>query len=124
MEETRIVLVRHGQSLAQQHRVIGGHRGCKGLSDRGRAQVEAAIRADRRLARTVAAYRAQEGDLRAMAAAVLEEVFPAHPRHPGVLHYLIHSYDDPVHAPLGMRAARDAQAFQERKRTRNVDRKS
>jgi tetratricopeptide (TPR) repeat protein len=40
------------------------------------------------------------------AAAVLEEVFPQHPRHPGVVHYLIHSYDDPVHAPLGLRAAR------------------
>ena len=40
------------------------------------------------------------------AAALLEEVFPAHQHHPGVLHYLIHSYDDPVHAPLGMRAAR------------------
>ena len=40
------------------------------------------------------------------AAAVLEEVFPTHQHHPGVLHYLIHSYDDPVHAPLGMRAAR------------------
>jgi tetratricopeptide (TPR) repeat protein len=40
------------------------------------------------------------------AAALLEEVFPANLRHPGVLHYLIHSYDDPVHAPLGMRAAR------------------
>ncbi len=40
------------------------------------------------------------------AAALLEEVFPAHMHHPGVLHYLIHSYDDPVHAPLGMRAAR------------------
>ncbi len=39
-------------------------------------------------------------------AALLEEVFPAHRHHPGVLHYLIHSYDDPVHAPLGMRAAR------------------
>lgn len=39
-------------------------------------------------------------------AALLEEVLPTHPRHPGVLHYLIHSYDDPVHAPLGMRAAR------------------
>jgi tetratricopeptide (TPR) repeat protein len=39
-------------------------------------------------------------------AALLEEVFPAHPRHPGVLHYLIHSYDDPIHAPLGVRAAR------------------
>lgn len=40
------------------------------------------------------------------AAAVLEEFFPTHSRHPGVLHYLIHSYDDPVHAPLGLRAAR------------------
>ena len=39
-------------------------------------------------------------------AALLEEVFPANRRHPGVLHYLIHSYDDPIHAPLGMRAAR------------------
>jgi tetratricopeptide (TPR) repeat protein len=40
------------------------------------------------------------------AAALLEEVFPEHRNHPGVLHYLIHSYDDPTHAPLGMRAAR------------------
>ena len=40
------------------------------------------------------------------AAALLEEVLPSHPQHPGVLHYLIHSYDDPIHAPLGLRAAR------------------
>ena len=40
------------------------------------------------------------------AAALLEEVFPEHRSHPGVLHYLIHAYDDPTHAPLGMRAAR------------------
>jgi tetratricopeptide (TPR) repeat protein len=40
------------------------------------------------------------------AAAVLEEVFPSHPRHPGVVHYLIHCYDDSIHAPLGLRAAR------------------
>src|SRR4029079_3062127 len=40
------------------------------------------------------------------AAAVLEEYFPEHPHHPGVLHYLIHCYDDSVHAPLGVRAAR------------------
>jgi hypothetical protein len=39
-------------------------------------------------------------------AALLEEVFPTHQHHPGVLHYLIHSYDDPIHAPLGLRAAR------------------
>ena len=40
------------------------------------------------------------------AAAILEELFPTHQDHPGVLHYLIHAYDDPVHAPLGLRAAR------------------
>lgn len=40
------------------------------------------------------------------AAAVAEEVFAANPRHPGAAHYLIHSYDDPVHATLGLRAAR------------------
>jgi tetratricopeptide (TPR) repeat protein len=39
-------------------------------------------------------------------AALLEEVYPSHMRHPGVLHYMIHSYDDPIHAPLGLRAAR------------------
>jgi tetratricopeptide (TPR) repeat protein len=40
------------------------------------------------------------------AAAVAEEVFAKNPRHPGAAHYLIHCYDDPVHAPLGMRPAR------------------
>ena len=39
-------------------------------------------------------------------AALLEEVYPQYPDHPGVIHYLIHSYDDPAHAPLGLRAAR------------------
>ncbi len=40
------------------------------------------------------------------AAAVAEDVFAENPRHPGAAHYLIHSYDDPIHAPLGLRAAR------------------
>ena len=40
------------------------------------------------------------------AASLLEEAFPTHPDHPGVVHYLIHTYDDPAHAPLGERAAR------------------
>jgi tetratricopeptide (TPR) repeat protein len=40
------------------------------------------------------------------AAAVAEEVFARNPDHPGAAHYLIHSYDDPIHAPLGVRAAR------------------
>lgn len=29
-----------------------------------------------------------------------------HPEHPGAMHYAIHSFDDPVHAPLGLEAAR------------------
>ncbi|PAP77343.1 hypothetical protein [Rubrivirga marina] len=40
------------------------------------------------------------------AAAVAEEVFDENPQHPGAAHYLIHAYDDPVHAPLGLRPAR------------------
>ncbi|HYO82390.1 MAG TPA: hypothetical protein VES20_13385 [Bryobacteraceae bacterium] len=40
------------------------------------------------------------------AAAVAEDVYARDPNHPGALHYLIHCYDDPVHAPLGLRAAR------------------
>ncbi len=40
------------------------------------------------------------------AAAEAEAVYEINKRHPGALHYLIHAYDDPVHAPLGLRAAR------------------
>lgn len=40
------------------------------------------------------------------AAGVLEEAWINNHEHPGLLHYLIHSYDDPTHAPLGLRAAR------------------
>jgi len=37
---------------------------------------------------------------------IVEEVFMTNREHPGALHYLIHAYDDPVHAALGLRAAR------------------
>ena len=40
------------------------------------------------------------------AASIVEEVFDKNPQHPGAAHYLIHAYDDPVHAPLGLRPAR------------------
>jgi tetratricopeptide (TPR) repeat protein len=40
------------------------------------------------------------------AAAVAQPVFETNPDHPGAAHYLIHSFDDPVHAPLGLDAAR------------------
>jgi probable phosphoglycerate mutase len=37
---TRVVLVRHGESVATVNRVVGGHRSCTGLSELGRAQAE------------------------------------------------------------------------------------
>lgn len=42
---------------------------------------------------------------RMRSAAILERLMDTLPRHPGVLHYLIHAYDDPIHAPLGLRPA-------------------
>src|SRR5947207_7268317 len=40
------------------------------------------------------------------AAGILEKVFAAEPQHPGVAHYLIHSYDYPPIAEKGLTAAR------------------
>jgi tetratricopeptide (TPR) repeat protein len=40
------------------------------------------------------------------AAAELMDVWNANPEHPGAAHYLIHSFDDPVHAPLGLPMAK------------------
>lgn len=52
-----------------------------------------------------------EGDTafanRKKAAAVLEPIFKEEPNHPGVAHYLIHSYDKPQLAELGLPAARN-----------------
>ena len=39
-------------------------------------------------------------------ASIAQEVYFRNPDHPGALHYLIHAFDDPVHAPLGLRYAR------------------
>ncbi len=40
------------------------------------------------------------------AGAIALEVLSRNPAHPGALHYAIHAFDDPVHAPLGLSAAR------------------
>jgi tetratricopeptide (TPR) repeat protein len=42
----------------------------------------------------------------ALAAAISEQVFQENPKHPGAAHFVIHSFDDPDHAPLGLPAAR------------------
>ena len=43
--------------------------------------------------------------VRMKAGAIAQEVFRAHPNHPGAAHYIIHAFDDPVHAPLALTAA-------------------
>jgi tetratricopeptide (TPR) repeat protein len=45
-------------------------------------------------------------EIRKRAGALLQPVFDANPQHPGVAHYLIHSYDNPELAELGLPAAR------------------
>jgi tetratricopeptide (TPR) repeat protein len=40
------------------------------------------------------------------AGVLAEDVFRKNPDHPGAAQYIIHAFDDPVHAPLGLRAAR------------------
>jgi tetratricopeptide (TPR) repeat protein len=40
------------------------------------------------------------------AGALALDVFKRNPKHPGAPHYAIHAFDDPVHAPLALEAAR------------------
>ncbi len=45
-------------------------------------------------------------EMQGRAVALLESVYAHDKQHPGVLHYLIHAYDDPVHAEAGLAVAR------------------
>jgi tetratricopeptide (TPR) repeat protein len=42
----------------------------------------------------------------ALAASIAQSVFQQNPKHPGAAHFIIHAFDDPDHAPLGLSAAR------------------
>jgi tetratricopeptide (TPR) repeat protein len=42
----------------------------------------------------------------ALAASVVQKVYQENPKHPGAAHFIIHAFDDPEHAPLGLPAAR------------------
>jgi tetratricopeptide (TPR) repeat protein len=41
----------------------------------------------------------------ALAASIAGTVYQQNPKHPGAAHFIIHSFDDPDHAPLGLSAA-------------------
>jgi hypothetical protein len=40
------------------------------------------------------------------AGALAMDLFTRNPKHPGAVHYIIHAFDDPVHAPLALAAAK------------------
>ena len=43
--------------------------------------------------------------LHVKAGALAMDVFKRNPSHPGAVHYIIHAFDDPIHAPLALEAA-------------------
>jgi hypothetical protein len=47
----------------------------------------------------------------ALAASIAQRVFAENPKHPGAAHFIIHAFDDPDHAPLGLAAARSYAAI-------------
>src|SRR6516165_4335100 len=47
-------------------------------------------------------WSAQQG----LAAQLIKQVYANDPHNPGALHYMIHAYDDPVHAVQGLKSAR------------------
>jgi hypothetical protein len=77
----------------------------EGVHQRNPQDQEAAIFYALALVATAAPEDKTYGNQR-KAAAILEPVFAAHPDHPGVAHYLIHTYDNAVLAPQGVEAAR------------------
>jgi tetratricopeptide (TPR) repeat protein len=40
------------------------------------------------------------------AGALAMDVFKKNPNHPGAVHYIIHAFDDPIHAPMALEAAK------------------
>ena len=79
------------------------HERMRALFEADRADIDA--RTFYALATLGLASQGRDTALYMKSAALLEEAMPSHPDHPGLLHYMIHSYDDPAHAPLGERAA-------------------
>jgi tetratricopeptide (TPR) repeat protein len=77
----------------------------KGVGERNPKDEEAAIFYALALIATASPEDKRYANQR-QAAAILEPIFLAHPDHPGVPHYLIHAYDNPVLAPQGVTAAR------------------
>lgn len=88
---------------SQQEREVGYSAALRRLHEQYPEDLDAA--AFYALSILVTTYDGRDAARYMRAAAITEEILDKNPVHPGALHYNIHSYDDPVHAPLGLRAA-------------------
>ena len=89
----------------QHTRVIAYRDAMASLAARHPEDMEAAIFYALALAQSAPPNDLTYADL-VKAGAILEPLFATHPDHPGLAHYIIHSYDAPGLAPRGLAAAR------------------
>jgi tetratricopeptide (TPR) repeat protein len=98
-------LFEHADSIDQATRLIAYRDAMQSLAARESGDFEATIFYALSLAITAPptdkTYASQ-----LKAGAMLEELFAAHPDHPGLAHYIIHAYDVPALAPRALDAAR------------------
>ena len=103
--EAAAKLFDHADTIEQSARLIAYRDAMQSLAAREAGDSEATIFYALSLAIT-----APPGDKtyanQLKAGAILEELFAAHPDHPGLAHYIIHAYDVPPLAPRALDAAR------------------
>ncbi len=89
----------------QRTRLIAYREAMAALASRYPEDMEASIFYALAIAQSAAPSDKTYADL-LKAGAILEPLFAAHPDHPGLAHYIIHSYDVPPLAPRALEAAR------------------
>ncbi|MEO8139816.1 MAG: hypothetical protein ABI742_09225 [Gemmatimonadota bacterium] len=99
-----VQLYEHADSLSQRARLIGYRDAMAALTAQAPSDTEAAI--FHALAQSVAADPADKSYTSQLAAgATLERLFAVMPDHPGLAHYIIHTYDVPALAHRALAAA-------------------
>jgi hypothetical protein len=98
-------LYRDAEHRDQSARVLSYRDAMAALSSAHPEDMEARIFYALALAQAVPATDKTYGDL-LKAGEILEGLFPEHPDHPGLAHYIIHAYDVPALAPRALAAAR------------------
>jgi hypothetical protein len=98
-------LFEHAETIDQGTRLVAYRDAMQSLAARESGDLEATIFYALALAITAPptdkTYASQ-----LKAGAMLEDLFAAHPDHPGLAHYIIHAYDVPALAPRALEAAR------------------